>query len=587
MNLRRRLHIAPLCLSCIILALGPTACNRENPLESWGTTKATSTQTVISNGRIYTANTAEPWVEAIVIGDGKLVYVGDNSGAEKYRGKDVLQLDMGGRMLMPGINDGHAHPWQGGVKTLYNCNFPFTATPEIIAQKLRECITANPDDLWLIGGQWTSDFFNNYDMPSPRKWLDNISSEHPIYLSDDATHNAWVNSKALALAGIDRNSPDPEGGAFLRDREGELNGLLYEHARRPVLAVIPDWTEAQYHNAMAEALGQANRFGLTGVNEARAEPKILQAYRKLDETEGLTVHLVANIQTPREYRDYPLDIESIVATRDEYTSPHLHTGFVKIFLDGVPTASRTALMLQDYLVDPEHPEQTRGHLMVAADVLKKDLIALDKAGIAAKIHAAGDGSVRLALDAIAAAREANGDSGLPHQLAHAGFIDPVDIPRFSTLNVTVDLSPYIWYPSPIIDSVQGAIGERGLRYFPVRQLLQSGAKLMMGSDWPSAAKDLSPWHAIEALVTRQNPFTNSEESLWPEQAVTLQQALAIATLGGAKAMRLDGLTGSIEVGKSADFIVLDKNLFEIPETSISDTEVEQTWFEGKLVYSKR
>ena len=289
---------------------------------------------------------------------------------------------------------------------------------------------------------------------------------------------------------------------------------------------------------------------------------------------------------PEEWNDYPLDIESIIAAREQYQSPHLHTDFIKMFLDGVPTASRTALMLQDYIVDEEHPQQTRGTLLIAPETLTRDLIALDKLGFTVKIHAAGDGSVRVALDAIQAVREANGKSGLRHQLAHAGFIDPQDLSRFAELDVTVDLSPYIWYPSPIIDSIVGAVGERGLDYFPVRGLLDSGANVLMGSDWPSAARNLSPWHAIEALVTRRNPFKDTEDTLWAEQAISLEEALQIATMGGATAMRLEQITGSIEVGKSADFIVLDRNLFEVPVTAISDTQVEQTWFEGRVVYTK-
>jgi predicted amidohydrolase YtcJ len=438
----------------------------------------------------------------------------------------------------------------------------------------------------VVGGQWTSDFFRNHDIPSPRAFLDAVSTEHIIYLDDDAGHNAWVNSAALALAGINRDTPDPEGGTFVRDADGEPNGLLYESARTPIWSLKPALTTAQYRSALAEALRQANRYGLTGVNEARAMPDVLEAYRQLDEAGELTAHLVANHQTPREVRNYPLDIDGIVAARDKYQSTHLHTDFVKIFLDGVPTASRTALMLDDYIVDEDHPQPTRGMLMVDPDTLKRDLIVLDKLGFTVKIHTAGDGSVRVALDALQAVREANGPSGLRHELAHAGFIDAQDLPRFAELGVTADLSPYIWYPSPIIDSVVGAIGPRGLDYFPVRGLLDSGANVLMGSDWPSAAKNLSPWHAIEALVTRRNPFEDNDETLWAEQAISLEQALAIATTGGAKAMRLEQLTGSVEVGKSADFIILDRNLFEVPIRTISDTQVEQTWFEGLPVYTK-
>lgn len=567
--------------SCLLLG----GCDRatDADLVEAGVAPAT---TVLANGRIYTLNPDMPWAEAAAIKDGKYLYVGNAAGLERFRGEQTRRVDLGGKMVMPGVNDAHAHPWQGGVKTLYSCNFPFTATPDEIAARLRACIAANPDVEWVVGGQWTSDFFRNNDIPSPRAFLDAISTEHVIYLNDDATHNAWVNSRALTLAGIDRDTPDPVGGTFVRDELGEPNGLLYERARTPVWSLKPEWTVAEYREALVAALQLANRYGLTGVNEARAESIVLKAYQQLDLAGELTTHLMVNHQTPREYRDYPLDIESIVAAREQYQSLHLHTDFIKMFLDGVPTASRTALMLQDYIVDEEHPQQTRGTLLIAPETLTRDLIALDKLGFTVKIHAAGDGSVRVALDAIQAVREANGKSGLRHQLAHAGFIDPQDLSRFAELDVTVDLSPYIWYPSPIIDSIVGAVGERGLDYFPVRDLLDSGANVLMGSDWPSAAKNLSPWHAIEALVTRRNPFEDTEDTLWAEQAISLEEALQIATTGGATAMRLEQITGSIEVGKSADFIVLDRNLFEVPVTAISDTQVKQTWFEGRLVYPR-
>lgn len=574
--------VSLLLVSLFAALLG--GCQRESGVDATVSSPEISADIIISNARIYTVDGTGSWASAVAIKDGKYLYVGDAAGADSFLGKQTGRVDLQGRMLMPGINDAHAHPWQGGVKTLYQCNFAFTATPDEISAQLRDCIAKSADASWIVGGQWTSDFFRTYDIPSPRAFLDAISTEHAIYLNDDAGHNAWVNSRALELAGLDRNTPDPVGGTIVHDPQGEPNGLLFEEGRAPVSSLVPDWTLEQYTAAISEAIRQANRFGLTGVNEARALPAVLAAYRDLDTAGQLTAHVVANHQTPREYRDYPLDIDTIVAARDTYRSPHLHTDFVKFFLDGVPTASRTALMLQDYISDEAHPQRTRGMLMIERQTLAKDLVALDKLGFTAKIHAAGDGSVRVALDALQKVRKANGSSGLRHELAHAGFIDPQDLPRFAELQVTADLSPYIWYPSPIIDSLVGAIGARGLHYFPVRDLLDSGATVLMGSDWPSAAKNLSPWHAIEALVTRRNPISDGETTLWAEQAISLPEALYIATLSGATAMRLEQLTGSVKVGKSADFIVLDRNLFEIPLASISDTRVEQTWFEGRPVY---
>ena len=171
-------------------------------------------------------------------------------------------------------------------------------------------------------------------------------------------------------------------------------------------------------------------------------------------------------------------------------------------------------MIDPYLVNDEYPEATRGSPLISAEALTADLIELDKHGITAKIHAAGDAAVRLALDSIEVVRETNGASGLRHEIAHAGYIHPDDLPRFAALNVTVDLSPYLWFPRPIINSVVAALGERAYDYWPIRDLLESGANLAAGSDWPSVAESLNPWPAIEALVTRRNPYTDAPDALW-------------------------------------------------------------------------
>jgi len=540
---------------------------------------------LITNARIYTVDPENPWAQVVAVANGHYIYVGDAAGARDYTNSGTRIIDLGGKLVMPGINDVHSHPWQGGLKLLYHCNFPFTATPDEVASTLRDCIAKNPDVSWIEGGQWTSDFFQDYDIASPRAWLDAISPDVAIFLHDDATHNGWVNSRALALAGINRDTPDPEGGRIVRDASGEANGLLYESARREVLALRPDWTVGQYRQAIYEAVRQANRFGLTGIDEARIQAPMLEAYGQLDEAGDLTLYVTTNLQTPRTYRDTPLDATEFEALRDKYRTEHVDTRYIKIFLDGVPTASRTAYMLENYLPEADQ-DPIRGFILVDPDTLKQDMIELDKAGFTVKMHAAGDGSVRVALDAVAAAREANGASGQRHQLAHAGFIDPQDMPRFAKLNATLDASPYIWFPSPIMDSIVGAIGDRGARYYPIKELQAMGTDIVIGSDWPSAAVDLNPWGAIEALVTRRNPETNGRETLWLEQAIKLEDAIYIATMGGAKGLRREQVTGSVEVGKSADFIVLNHNLFEIPVDDISETEVLQTWFEGLQVYRR-
>lgn len=548
-------------------------------------TRIQPADTVLTNGRIYTVNSDQPWADSVAIRDGGYVYVGVAADVETYIGESTQVIDLQGTMAMPGINETHAHAWQGGRKELYECNFPFTATPDEIAVIVTGCVESNPDSEWITGGQWNSNFFINYNIGSPREWLDAISGDIAVYFEDDATHNAWVNSKALEIAGIGRETPDPPGGTFVRDETGVPNGIVLETAKPIIEGVIPEWTHEQNVASLAKAVELANSFGLTGIHEARTPPHISRAYQQLDQDGRLTAHAITDLQTPRGQRHQTFDVAPLVEISEQFRSEHVHTRFAKMFLDGVPTASQTAVMLEPYLVTEESPEATRGHLLIPEDVLTEDLIKLDAAGFTVKMHAAGDGAVRTALDAIEQVRKTNGRSGLRHEIAHAGYIHPDDVPRFARLNVTVDLSPYLWYPRPIIDSIIGAIGERGKYYWPIKDLLASGANVAIGSDWPSVAESMNPWPAIEAMVTRRDPLSDSDETLWPEQAITLDQALKIFTLNGALAYRLEDTTGSIEVGKSADLIVLNQNLFEVPIERASETAVLMTFFEGNLVYS--
>ena len=539
---------------------------------------------VLLNGRIYTVDPERPWVEAVAITDGKYTYVGDTDTASQFVGEATRLIELQGAMVMPGINDTHSHPWQGGLKLLYECNFAFNATPDEIAQVVRGCVEANPQAEWIRGGAWTSDFFQIFDIDSPRQWLDHLSGDKAIFFEDDSAHNAWVNSKALALAGINKDTPDPKNGVFVRDENGEPNGVVLETAKPLMESFVSEWTHEQNVAAIVEAVAHANAFGITGITEARTPPEVSPAYQQVDREGHLTAHAITDLQTPGYDRADPMDVDVLAEIASQYSSEHVHTQFAKLFLDGVPTSSRSAVMLEPYLVDSDFPESTRGMLLIQPEVLVQNLLELDRRGFTVKIHTAGDGAVRIALDALEQVRKTNGRSGLRHQLAHAGYMSPDDLPRFRQLNITADLSPYLWFPRPIIDSIVGAVGERAWEYWPIRSLLESGADLAIGSDWPSVAESMNPWPALEAMVTRRNPNSSAEAALWADQAITLDDAIRIFTLGGARAYRLEALTGSVEVGKSADLIVLNQNLFDIAPDSISETRPTMTLFEGRIVF---
>lgn len=567
-------------LTFIALAVSLAACGAKND--------APIADTVLTNGRIYTVESDTPWVSAVAIKDGVYIALGDDDAMQKHIGKNTQVIDLKGRMAMPGINDAHSHPFSGAIKELYECSFAFSAAPDEIVAKLRDCVAANPTSAWITGGQWDSDFFKNHDIASPRSLLDSVSGDKAVFFADDSGHNGWANSKALALAGITKQTPDPANGKIGRDlKTGEPNGVLLEDAVTLMEAVIPDRTPAEYLAAARKVVSIANALGITGMKDANAKPPAMAALQTLDKTGELSMYMAAAISTPYGHRDVALDYAALEATRSQYASPHVLTDFVKIFMDGVPTASRTAAMLAPYTPDA-HGHAGDGVLHVPQEQLSADLIELDRRGFTVKIHTAGDRSVRVALNAIAAAREANGNSGLRHELAHAGYVDDADIKRFVTLNAVADVSPVIWHPSPIITSVINAVGRsRGEHYWPIRQFLDDGTEVAAGSDWPSAVTSPTPWTGIEAFVTRRDPDGKTPGALWPEQAITLEEAIRIYTLNGARALKLEHQTGSVKVGKSADLIVLDRNLFDVPIDAVGDVKVLTTFFAGNIVYQAK
>jgi predicted amidohydrolase YtcJ len=564
-------------LLCAVLLLA--ACQPQAP-------EVPAADLVLRGGVVHTVNPLQPIAQAIAVTGTEIVFVGTDKDAEAHIGPSTEVVELDGHLLMPGLVDAHVHPIGGAIKNLYQCNFPFSADPDEVQATVAKCVEDRPDAEWIIGGQWDSGFFDRFDLPSPRSWIDEVSANVAVYLVDDSGHNGWVNSKALELAGVTAETPDPEGGTVGREENGVPNGILIETAQGLVRDSIPSYSDEQFLNAARYFSDYANEFGITAAKAAAIREPHIAGFYAADRTNTLNVHMATSIRTPYGRRTDPLDYDDIDRIRDEYASTHIDTSFVKIFLDGVPTPARTAAMLSPYVPDEAHGDKfDGGPVHVGLETLTGDLTELDRRGYTVKIHTAGDRSVRIALDAIEATRKTLGDKEKRHELAHAGYIDAVDLSRFAQLNAVADLCPVIWHPSPIIDAVISAVGEeRGERYWPVRDLLDSGAPLLAGSDWPSAVPDANPWSGIEAFVTRRHPHDLADGVLWPEQAITLEEAVEIYTLHGARAMKMEDRIGSIEVGKLADFIVLERNIFEIPIDEVADTKIRQTWFEANLVY---
>lgn len=541
---------------------------------------------VLTGAAVVTMDPAQPRAGALAVRDGVIVAVGNESDIEAWCGARTRRMHCAGATVMPGLVDGHCHPVKGAVADLFSAKFAFDADADAIAAAVTARITDSEPETWIIGGRWDSSFFDNAGIESPRHWLDRLSTSHAIYLRDDTGHNCWVNSSALARAGITADSVDPPGGRIGRDAAGrEPNGLLYGAAESAVRRVVPDWTPAQYDAGVDEMSHRAHAFGITAITDADASVPLLAAYQRADAAGRLGLHVVACLSTPYGPREVPLDYAGLAALRDRFRSPRLDTRWAKIYLDGVPTAARTAAMLAPYQPHADFADDCSGSVHVEEALLAADIAELERLGFTVKLHTAGDRAVRVSLNAIEQAHVRSGRSDLRHELAHAGFVAAEDIPRFAAVNAAADLSPYLWFPAPVHNSVREALGERADRYWPLRDMLDAGVTMFTGSDWPAAVRSMDPWPGIEGMVTRRAPGDASGAGLWPQQALTLVESLHLFTRGGARAQRRDHLSGSLSAGKVADLIVLDRDLFAVPPQALAATRVRQTFVAGELVYA--
>lgn len=550
------------------------------PLIAFGGESADS---VLLNGRVYTLDDSQPWASAVAIRDGRFVAVGDRSSVSSLVGPQTRVIDLGGRMAMPGIHDLHIHPLNGALTALYACNFPPDSSIEHILSRVKSCADQQPTGGWIRGGYFDTAFLERLPSNSREK-LDAVTPNHKVILRSAGGHAAWVNSAALQASGIDRNTKDPGVGFISRDpTTDEPTGLLFETAVSLVESRIPEYTPEQVVTALAALVRDLNRQGVTSIKDASVPANNLRVYLAAQQQGLLTLRVATALALRTEIGSIEDQVRAI-DSRGQFRTNLINPDFVKIFVDG-SAGARKAAFLEPYVNDPQRRSNYRGEFLVPREKLKEYLIRLDKAGVSVKMHCGGDAARRAALDAIQAARLANGDSGIPHEIAHPALLHPDDIPRFAALNAVADLTPVAWFPNSIIEQLTLSLGEsRGRRLWQIRSLVEAGATAVYGSDWPTPGPNTNPWRAMEAMLTRRNPDTAPGEAYTADQAVDLPAAIRIFTRNGAYAMRHDDRVGSISVGKMADIIVLEQSLFDVDPESIDSTRVLLTIFNGKEVH---
>jgi predicted amidohydrolase YtcJ len=420
-----------------------------------------------------------------------------------------------------------------------------------------------------------------------RAMLDRAAPDNPVSLVDISGHSLWTNSRALELAGITATTPNPPGGIIERDASGRATGVLRESAGGLVGRLIPPTTEAQSLQALRSSLEEMLSYGITSFTDAVVGEAGLQAYATLAD-QGLLKHRVTACMIgagpPGGVGDAG-GAPTFIQYRHLYARDRLSPTCIKLLLDGVPTDGHTAAMVEPYADADGSGERDKGLLMVPADALNALVARLDALGFTVKMHAAGDAAVRAGLDAIEAARKQNGFSGQLHEVAHNSFVQMSDILRAREIAATFEMSPYIWYPNPIIPDIVRAVGaERMQRWIPIKDAIDAGALVVPGSDW-SVVPSVNPWIAIETLVTRQAPGGEGE-MLGASQRISLEQAIDLFTVNSARQSQMRNQLGTIEPGMLADLVVVDQNPFTVPIVDVHKTRVLSTLINGEIVYGE-
>ena len=532
---------------------------------------------VVIHGQIYTENPHQPWAQAVAMRGGKIVAVGDDSAIEKMRGPGTKVIDASGRLVLPSFTDCHIH-FLDGALSLGRVNLEGAKDVSDIQKRLREYASQHSGSDWILGRGWNYAMFGSETLPH-KKYLDELFPNRPVFLEGYDGHTYWANSKALALAGITRETPNRPNGIIVRDPQtGEATGALKESAEEIVARVVPKPTRGEKLAALRAGMKWANEHGIARVHSAGQDFESLDLFDELRRRGNLTVRMyIAYFLDPPKLR--PKDLDSIEAARKKYHDDWIDAGAVKFMVDGV-VESHTAAMLEPYGDDPS----LRGKPFWESANYNAAVAELDKHGLQLFTHAIGDYGVRMALDGYENAQQSNHLQDRRSRIEHIETIAPADIQRFGKLGVIASMQPLHSYPdSDTLDVwARNAGPDRASRAWAWKSISDGGGHLAFGSDWPVVT--LSPWEGLQTAVTRQTAEGTPEAGFCPEQRLTVAQAVGGYTTGAAYAGRREKTEGSLEDGKVADLTIVSQNIFEIDPHKIRETRVIATIVGGRVVY---
>jgi len=546
-------------------------------------TDAGAADLILTGGTVWTGDAAGTRAEALAVRRGRIVAVGTAREIGARRGGATRVIDLRGGVAVPGFGDAHCHPVHGGL-AMIRCELhsdTYHQTPDGYLGIIAAYAAAHPERPWILGSGWSMPDFPG---GTPRREdLDRVVPDRPVFLPNRDGHSAWVNTRALELAGVTADTPDPYDGRIERDPDGTATGCLHDGAMDLVEAIVPPVTRGELIEALRVGQRYMHSLGLTQWQDAIIEAGGEEvAYRALGSSGELTARVVGALWWDR-HRGLE-QIDELIERRALGPAGRFRPTSVKIMQDGV-LETFTGAMLEPYLGPDGRPTTNRGPSMVDPALLNEAVTRLDREGFQVHFHAIGDRAVRECLDAVEAAREANGPTDNRHHIAHLQVIHPDDVARFAALDVTANAQALWAVHEDQMDvlTIPFLGPERTGWQYPFGSLLRAGARLAMGSDWSVSTPN--PLLEMEHAVTRVAYLWRGErEPFLPDERISLDAALAGFTTGTAFVNHLEHETGTIEVGKLADLAIVDRNLWDPDAGPIGDARVLATFVEGVPVF---
>ncbi len=559
--------------ACILLLIGISLSGcRSSPQET--------ADLVLLHGNIVTMDRSTPEVEAIAAKGDRIVALGGNEEVQAWIGDGTQVIELAGRTVVPGMIDAHTHFAGIGARRL-QIDAGAAAKGEIL-QKVAAQVTRSKAGEWIQGRGWDQNIWPEKAFPT-RQELDAVAPDNPVYLTRVDGHAAWVNSRALEIAGIQRGTPDPPGGMILRDSRGEPTGTLVDNGFRLVSRHIPPMSKDQRREAVRLSISECLAAGLTGVHEAGGSRADIELYEEMMRAGEFNFRIYEFVRWPGDEQSLPHTYESLDYFLEKGPQIGLHDNRltirgIKMSLDGA-LGSRGAAFLEPYADDPDNSGVLR---LDAGEIYETTLRGL-KAGFQVAVHAIGDRANRIVLDAMEKALKEAQVSDARLRVEHAQVLDPADVPRFARLGILPSMQPT--HCTTDMHWIGDRVGEQRSRYaYAWRTLLDSGVRIPGGSDAP--VESVAPLPGIYAAVTRRDRNGWPEDGWHPEQIVTREEALRMFTIDAAYAAFEENIKGSLVPGKLADMAVLSRDIMKIPAAGILETEVEMTILGGKVVYTK-